>query len=602
MNLRFTEEQYGRLMSVKEMLKQKREAFQIRMIRLEQRQAMERNELMLSQQRFAATVAQIRTIEMNNTQDISKRRRMQKENEMNVQQTAMKAQKEIEHLRELQICKVRHLKEVNDLEIAHMEDLEDLLAIQKQEEFDLLTTQSLEEAASLSSFEKQKSQMIALQVAERQKSESVHITRQQKRQEKLQAKARRAAARNRETAMLSENPLLKVCLETDPDDDTRFSEASGSECTSNASGSQFGSRSMADSLDERAEAGEESDGGDQIGGGGTREGVSEAMVNAERNARGEGKPGTATEEEREMKALLDLGRERQRALQMHHKKLLAELRAQHKSQVQTKQREQRKKMQELLDDHTEELEGIKADQEIAMTELAKSHAAAREQQADTESSLSVLGMMLPAHILSELEAGKTPEPTEFNMVTLFFTDIHNFKNLVATTDPIVILNLLKTLYSHFDEIISKYDSLYKVECVSDTYMVVSGLSSDTEKTEEQIQADAEAALRCVKELQGVVETIDLEELGIEDELKIRVGVHSGPVFAGLIGNKKMSRYCLFGDTVNTSSRMCTNSAPGRILVSPKTKEIANGIRGLKFEERGAIDVKGKGKMVTYWLE
>jgi class 3 adenylate cyclase len=213
-------------------------------------------------------------------------------------------------------------------------------------------------------------------------------------------------------------------------------------------------------------------------------------------------------------------------------------------------------------------------------------------------------MMLPGHIMAELESGKTPEPAEFSTVTIFFTDIYKFKQMVATVvDSVQILELLNTLYSKFDDVISKYDGLYKVECVSDTYMVASGLSHSDDKTHEEIQADTEAALMCCKELQEVAKSIDMEELGMMpefDKLEIRIGVHSGPVFAGLVGNK-MSRYCLFGDSVNTASRMCTNSEPGRICVSPKTQEIGKNLKGMKFEQRSDVEVKGKGKMVTYWL-
>jgi atrial natriuretic peptide receptor A len=212
-------------------------------------------------------------------------------------------------------------------------------------------------------------------------------------------------------------------------------------------------------------------------------------------------------------------------------------------------------------------------------------------------------MMLPGHIVRSLESGQTPEPTEFSTITLFFTDIYNFKRLVSSiSDASKILELLNVLYDKFDQVISKYDGLYKVECVSDTYMVASGLNHSEEKSSEEIETDAHTALRCCSELQQVASTIDLKKLGIDNfDLKIRIGIHSGPVSAGLIGTK-MSRYCLFGDTVNTASRMCTNSEPGKICVSPKTHEIMKDYADLVFEERGEISVKGKGQMMTYWLE
>ncbi|KAJ3412699.1 Guanylate cyclase 2G [Chytridiales sp. JEL 0842] len=611
LSLRFAEVQHQSLLSFKDITRQKREAFQVRLARLEQRQTTERTELLMAQQRVAMTVAHVRSIELNKIKNTSERRRKLKDNEISIQQVQMKSQKESEDLRELQLCKVKHLGELNDLDIFNAEELEDLQAVQKQEEFDMVAKHVEAEAEAVAVFEKQRMTFEATQLLERQKGQSFQTLRNQKRQLKLSEKAKRAAARNRERALLAENLLLSDCLKEEGEDDIASSEASGSERNSISTGME--SRSNVDANEERDEDVEE------------KTAATEATMNAEKNAadsRNGVEDMVLTEEERELKTLLDIGRERQRALQAHHKKLLTELRVQHKTQFQGKQREHRKKIQEMTHDHAEELETLKADQEVAMEgeknrfgfrmgvltdrsiclELLKTQAIAREQQADTESSLSVLGTMLPGHIMAEIEQGKTPEPAEFNLVTVFFTDIYKFKEIVASTEPVLILNLLNALHTKFDEVISKYESLYKVECVSDTYMVASGLSHNDDKTPEEVKADTEAVFRCVKELQEVAGRIDLDGLGIEGELRIRVGVHSGPVFAGLVGNQMMSRYCLFGDTVNTASRMCTNSEPGRILVSPNTYELCQDIRGIAFEERGAVNVKGKGSMTTYWLQ
>ncbi|KAJ3412700.1 hypothetical protein HDV05_000328 [Chytridiales sp. JEL 0842] len=589
--LRFSEETHKRLMGVKELTMQKRAAFLIRLSGLELRQTLERNELMMAQLRVAQTVAQIRGIEFNSIKDVTERRRKQTDNDFSIQQAQMKAQKECEQLREIQLCKVKHMGEFNDLDIANMEEIEDLLAFQKEEEFTMVAKHITLESEAGSAFNKQKNTLEAHQLLSRQKENAMQKMRAERRQAKQVSKVNRVALKQRERAYVAENGILSSSIKDDgeaaSDDDGTSSQGSTSQRASAVS------LSLTDNTQGTNDDEEEDDAIKTAGN-------SEAQMNAARNAVNNN--GTFTEEESELKTMIDIGRERQRALETHHRKELSELRAQHKAQLSAKQREHRKKLNEVTRDHEEEIETLKAEQESDMSDLLRTQALARDQQTDTQNSLNVLGMMLPAHILAEIEAGKTPEPTEFSKVTIFFTDIHQFKTIVASVDSVLILNLLSALYTKFDDVIAKYDSLYKVECVADTYMVCSGLSSNHgDKTEEEILADTEAALRCIKELQEVVGAIDMDSLGIHEfGLQIRVGVHSGPVFAGLVGNK-MSRYCLFGDSVNTASRMCTNSEAGCTLISPSTYEIVKDCSDMQFEDREGVEVKGKGKMNTYWF-
>ncbi|ORY44675.1 adenylyl cyclase [Rhizoclosmatium globosum] len=208
--------------------------------------------------------------------------------------------------------------------------------------------------------------------------------------------------------------------------------------------------------------------------------------------------------------------------------------------------------------------------------------------------------MLPAHIMEQMELGVQPEPEQFNCVTLFFTDIFEFKKLVGAIPPVKILQLLNVLYTKFDEIIAKYPQLYKVETVSDTYMVAAGLSASQEKNNLEVAECTVQALRCCLELQRLVTSLDLREIVGDHNVMLRIGIHSGIINAGIIGTK-MSRYCLFGDTVNTASRMCTTGEASRIQVSSQTIQVLGEDDSFEFEVRGDIEVKGKGKMRTYWL-
>ncbi|KAI9339870.1 guanylyl cyclase [Obelidium mucronatum] len=234
------------------------------------------------------------------------------------------------------------------------------------------------------------------------------------------------------------------------------------------------------------------------------------------------------------------------------------------------------------------------------TELLETQLQSEEMRADTAVSQNLLGMMLPAHIMEKLEMGVQPEPEQFNCVTLFFTDINDFKKLVGHISPVKILQLLNVLYTKFDDIIAKYSQLYKVESVSDTYMVAAGLSSTKESTADDATECTIQALKCCIELQALVDGMDFSEIVGSHSIKLRIGIHSGTINAGLIGTK-MSRYCLFGDTVNTASRMCTTGEPSKIQVSPQTIQVLGEDDQFEFEVRGEIEVKGKGRMTTYWL-
>ncbi|KAJ3317448.1 Receptor-type guanylate cyclase gcy-13 [Blyttiomyces sp. JEL0837] len=276
-----------------------------------------------------------------------------------------------------------------------------------------------------------------------------------------------------------------------------------------------------------------------------------------------------------------------------------ELRAQHKNIINLKTKEHKRKIADLMKENEEEIEGIKSDQAQIMADLLETHAARQDQRSDTEMSQALLGMMLPAHVLEELEKGQTPQPSQFENVTIFFTDIFKFKSMVSILPAEQILGILSQIYTKFDNILSKFDRLYKVESVSDTYMVAAGLNMN--KGKDDPIKDAEQALTCSMELVTAVQEMEFDNLPADLAIEIRVGVHTGSVLGGLIGTK-MSRYCLFGDTVNTSSRMCTTSQPSRVHVSKSTYELAKNCNGLDFAEFEKTQVKGKGSMETTWLQ
>ncbi|XP_033174921.1 atrial natriuretic peptide receptor 1-like isoform X2 [Bombus impatiens] len=204
----------------------------------------------------------------------------------------------------------------------------------------------------------------------------------------------------------------------------------------------------------------------------------------------------------------------------------------------------------------------------------------------------LLYQLLPKSVASQLILGQSVIAETYDQVTIYFSDIVGFTKLSAESTPLQVVDLLNDLYTCFDSIIENFD-VYKVETIGDAYMVVSGLPVRNGTNHAREIARMSLALR------DTVMTFSIRHRPNE-QLKLRIGMHTGPCVAGVVG-LKMPRYCLFGDTVNTASRMESNGEALMIHVSPKTKEILDTFETFELVCRGEVTLKGKGTMTTYWL-
>ncbi|XP_039859630.1 uncharacterized protein LOC120716243 [Simochromis diagramma] len=204
----------------------------------------------------------------------------------------------------------------------------------------------------------------------------------------------------------------------------------------------------------------------------------------------------------------------------------------------------------------------------------------------------LLHQMLPKSVAKQLRQHKHVEAESYEKVTIFFSDIVGFTSISASCTPLQVVKMLNNLYMCFDTRIDSYD-VYKVETIGDAYMVVSGLPE--RNGDRHVDEIAKMAL----DLVAAVRQVSIPHMPNE-RLQLRAGIHTGPCVAGIVGYK-MPRYCLFGDTVNTASRMESTSLPQKIHISSEAYLALIKDNAYELQLRGEIEIKGKGKMYTYWL-
>ncbi|ELU14321.1 hypothetical protein CAPTEDRAFT_133767, partial [Capitella teleta] len=205
----------------------------------------------------------------------------------------------------------------------------------------------------------------------------------------------------------------------------------------------------------------------------------------------------------------------------------------------------------------------------------------------------LLFRMLPSSVAEQLKAGKFVQPENYEESTIYFSDIVGFASLASDSNPMQIVDFLNDLYSCFDDIIATHD-VYKVETIGDAYMVVSGVPN--------INGNRHAAeiANVSLDLLSAVTHFRIRHRP-HQQLKLRIGLHSGPVVAGVVG-LIMPRYCLFGDTVNMAARMESSGEPLRVHISKSTYIYLTELNlGYEMTLRGEMNVKGKGLQTTYWL-
>jgi class 3 adenylate cyclase len=213
--------------------------------------------------------------------------------------------------------------------------------------------------------------------------------------------------------------------------------------------------------------------------------------------------------------------------------------------------------------------------------------ATRERERLARENERLLLNVLPEPIAHRLRDGEQVIADRFDDVTLMFADIVEFTQLSATMSPSELVVVLNDVFTVVDGLVERH-GLEKVKTIGDAYMIVGGLTEDSDD-----HADRVAALAL-----DLAATVGRVPAAARLGIRFRSGIHRGPVVAGVIGTRKFI-YDVWGDTVNLASRMESLGLPGRIQVTHAFMDRLGG--SFAFEPRGLVDVKGKGPMPTWFL-
>jgi adenylate cyclase len=205
---------------------------------------------------------------------------------------------------------------------------------------------------------------------------------------------------------------------------------------------------------------------------------------------------------------------------------------------------------------------------------------------EKKKSDNLLHNILPIEVAAELKNNGTSRAKQFTNTTVLFTDFVNFTSISENMQPEELVATIDFFFKAFDEIIER-NGLEKIKTIGDAYMAVGGLPNE----------DPNHALNATKAAIEICDWIQQQKKN-GGKFDIRIGLSSGPVVAGIVGSKKF-QYDIWGDTVNTASRIESNSEAGKVNISETTYQLVK--ENFTCTHRGKINVKGKGEIDMYFV-
>jgi len=200
--------------------------------------------------------------------------------------------------------------------------------------------------------------------------------------------------------------------------------------------------------------------------------------------------------------------------------------------------------------------------------------------------------ILPAEIAEELQSSGYATPRHYQTVSVLFTDFKGFTKIAEGLSPNELVEVLNTFFKAFDKIVEEY-SLEKIKTIGDAYMCAGGIPSEDNSHIYNIVRAGLAMQECVMDI-----NVKREEIG-QLPWNLRLGIHTGPIIAGVVGIKKYA-YDIWGDTVNIAARMESSGEVGKVNISEATYDLVKD----KFicHHRGKILAKNKGEIDMYFVE
>jgi adenylate cyclase len=245
----------------------------------------------------------------------------------------------------------------------------------------------------------------------------------------------------------------------------------------------------------------------------------------------------------------------------------------------------RSSLEQMWDRNSKLFQTLNTEIENQRTLIQQQH---QQLERERQKSENLLLNILPRPIAQRLKEDQSVIADYFDTTTVLFTDIVGFTKLSENLTPSELVQFLNKIFSSFDNLVEKY-RLEKIKTVGDAYMVAAGFP---EPRLDHTEAIADFALEMQESL-GKFRTKK------NQSVSMRTGIHTGPAVAGVIGSRKFI-YDVWGDTVNTASRMESHGIGGQIQVSHATYKLLKDKYILK--KRGMIEIKGKGRMMTYFLQ
>jgi adenylate cyclase len=227
---------------------------------------------------------------------------------------------------------------------------------------------------------------------------------------------------------------------------------------------------------------------------------------------------------------------------------------------------------------------------FAVVFLVQRNRIGKEKQRSEELLLNIL----PEEVADELKAKGTADAKQYEQVTVIFTDFKGFTAMSEKLSPKELVDDLNVCFSEFDKIITKH-SIEKIKTIGDAYMAAGGLPTINNTHSKDV-------INAAFKMRDFIEAGKAQKIAAGlPYFEIRIGIHTGPLVAGIVGVKKF-QYDIWGDTVNTASRMESSGEVGRVNVSETTYKLLKDDVSLRFTFRGKVEAKGKGEMEMYFVD